>query len=325
MKGIALLDGRKLLAKIAENWPAKVISIALAIILFVFHQMRVLEDRVFYTPLHIEGNGNLIPANSYPRMIRVSLRGEKNSIDPIMDEDIETYLDLTKYTEEGIQQVPVQYRKLGTALGVDSLEIKVEPLTVTLELDHRISKSVPLSPNIQGYLEQGYELSSSAITPTQVVVDGPSRIMGGISTLSTEVIEQGGRSEDFTTTVRIINPDPLLVIQGNGLAEFRGLVTKIIIYRNFDSLPITLRGLDPRFTAGFTQRSGGMRLAGPQSELEIYVPQQTVLYLDCGGITEPGTWDLLLQADIPPAFTLVRGEPQTVTVTVWEPSSDTED
>jgi YbbR domain-containing protein len=258
-------------------------------------------------------------------MIRVSLRGEKNSIDPIMDDDIETYLDLSKYTEEGVQRVPVQFRKLGTALGVDPLEIKVDPVEITLELDHRISRYVSLSPNIQGYPEQGYELSSSTITPNQVVVDGPMRIMSGISELSTDVIELGGRSEDFTATVRIMNPDPLLVIRGDGFAEFRGLVKKIINSRNFDNLPITIRDLDSRFTAEIAQLSFGMRLEGNRYELETYVPEQGALYLDCSAITGPGTWDLPVQAEILPAFTLIQAEPQTVTVIVREAPAGTED
>jgi hypothetical protein len=82
-----LLNGRKLLIKVVENWPVKVLSIALAIILFVFHRMSVLEDRFFSVPLKVETAGTLIPASPYPRMVRVSLRGDANSIYPILEDD----------------------------------------------------------------------------------------------------------------------------------------------------------------------------------------------------------------------------------------------
>jgi len=113
-------DVKKTLAMIANNWPAKVLSIGLAIFLVVFHRMNLLQNRFFSVPLKIETPGNLIPASSYPRMVRVTLRGEANGINPILEDDIEAYLDLSKHTEAGSYREPVQIRKLGTALGIET-------------------------------------------------------------------------------------------------------------------------------------------------------------------------------------------------------------
>jgi hypothetical protein len=307
-------DGRKFLAGIAENWHVKVLSVAAAIILFAFHRMSLLEDRFFSAPLRVETNGNLVPASSYPRMVRVTLRGEANGISPILEDDVEVYLDLTKHTSEGDYRAPVQIRKKGTALGVDPLEISVDPLEVSIELDQKISKYVPLTPNFQGYLKEGYELASYTLTPTQVVVDGPLRLMSGLSGLFTDFIELGGRSEDFTVTVRIMNRDPLLVIRGDGITEFRGIVKKFIMIRSFEYLPIEIRGLDGNFEGTAAVKTGSIRIEGPQSELESFEPGADILYLDCSHITEGGVYTVQVQADIPQFFTLIRSDPSYVTV-----------
>ncbi|MDR2740802.1 MAG: hypothetical protein LBB98_01425 [Treponema sp.] len=307
-------DGRKFLARVAENWHIKVLSVAVAIILFVFHRMSLLEDRFFSVPLHIETNGNMVPASSYPRMVRITLRGEANSIYPILEDDIEAYLDLTKYVAEGAYRAPVQVRKKGTALGVEPLEISVDPPEVLVELDQKISKYVPLTPSFQGYLESGYELVSYTLTPTQVVVDGPLRLMSGLSELFTDFIELGGRSEDFTASVRIMNRDPLLVIRGDGMTEFRGLVRKFIMIRSFENLPIVIRGLSKEFEGTPAVETGSIRLEGPQNELESFNPGTDTLYLDCSQITESGVYTLQVQADIPLSFTLTRSDPSYVTV-----------
>jgi YbbR domain-containing protein len=314
MKKKPFWDGGKLLAVIAENWHVKVLSVALAIILFVFHRMSLLEDRFFSAPLQVETNGNLVPASSYPRMVRITLRGEANSIYPILEDDIEAYLDLTKYTVEGAYRAPVQVRKKGTALGVEPLEISVDPLDVSIELDQKISKYVPLTPSFQGYLEGGYELVSYTLTPTQVVVDGPLRLMSGLSELSTDFIELGGRSDDFTATVRIMNRDPLLVIRGDGITEFRGLVRQFIVIRSFENLPIEMRGLNEDLEGTPAVENGSIRLEGPQGELGSFEPRKNILYLDCSQITEPGVYPLPVQADIPQSFTLTRSDPSYVTV-----------
>jgi hypothetical protein len=314
------VNGKKLLLKIIENWPAKVLSLALAVVLFMFHRMNILENRFFSVPLRLDLNNALTPASSYPHTVRVSLRGEANSIFPILEEDIEAYLDFTRYSEKGNYRVPVQIRRSGTALGVEPLEISVDPLEVAVQLDEKISKYVPLKPNFEGYLESGYEMVSYTLTPTQVVVDGPRGLLEQLLELPTEAIEIGGRNEDFTTTVHILNRDSFIQIRGDGTAEFRGFVKKLIMIRSFDNLPVTISGLDGNFTAVLEVTRGSIRIEGNQTELEHYNPalNADILTLDCSGITEAGSYTLPVQADIPAMFTLIRSDPTAVTIQVRE-------
>jgi hypothetical protein len=140
--------------------------------------------------------------------------------------------------------------------------------------------------------------------------------MGGLSELFTDFIELGGRNEDFTVTVHIMNRDPLLVIRGNGTTEFRGLVRKFIMIRSFEDLPIVIRGLGEEFEGMPAVETGSIRIEGPQSEIEAFEPGTDVLYLDCSQITGNGVFRLQVQADIPPSFTLTRSDPSYVTVRV---------
>jgi YbbR domain-containing protein len=312
-----------LLAKIAENWPAKVLSIASALVIFIFHRMSTLEERFFSIPLDVEISENLIPASSYIRMVRVNLRGDANSIYPIMEDDIEAYIDLSKYTETGTYRTPVQIRKKGTALGVEPLEIGVDPLEISLELDHRVSKYVPLTPNMRGYPGQGYELVSYALNPTQVAVEGPMKVMDNLSELLTDFIELDGRTEDFSVMVNILNRDPLMIIRGNGMTEFRGFVRELIILRNFENVPVAVRNLDEQFRAEPEIDSVNLRFEGAQQRLENYTIQNEFLSVDCSGIEEPGTYVLSVTAAASPGLNLVRIEPEKITVHI-SPVADSE-
>ncbi|MDR0601157.1 MAG: hypothetical protein LBG42_02130, partial [Treponema sp.] len=191
----------------AEKWPAKVLSVALALVLFVFHRMSTLEDRFFSAPLVLELSPGLTPATPYSRMIRVTLRGDANSIFPILEDDIEVYADLSKYSAAGSYRAPVQVRKKGTAVGVESLEISVEPPEIFVDLDRKISKYVPIIANIRGNLAEGYDLVSHTLSPTQVVMDGPMNVLGDISKLYTDFIDLDGRNGDFSVIVNILNRD----------------------------------------------------------------------------------------------------------------------
>ncbi|MDL2229227.1 hypothetical protein LJC14_03145 [Treponema sp. OttesenSCG-928-L16] len=316
------MNSRKLLERLVNNWPAKMLSVALAVILFIFHRMSVLEERFFSVPLKIETNGNLVPSNSYPRMVRVTLRGEANSIYPIVEDDIEAYMDLTAYTEEGFYKAPVQVRKKGTAVGVEPLEINVDPVELSVSLDQKMSKYVPVTPIFRGYLESGYELVSYTMDPVQVEIEGPQGIINSVTELSTDFIELGGRKEDFTTTVHLLSRDPLIVMRGTGTVQFRAYVQELIMVRNFDGQPIAVNGLNSKFRAELESPAGSVRLEGSQIQLADYVPWGNMLTIDCSNIEDEGSYILPVTANIPPPFRLVRHEPMEALVRIYPAESN---
>jgi hypothetical protein len=310
------LNSSKFLSRVAENWPAKVLSIALAIILFVFHRMSTLEDRFFSVPLNVELHSSMVPASPYARIVRVSLRGEANSIYPILEDDIEAYIDLKNYTAPGQYRAPVLIRKKGTALGVEPLEISVDPIEVSLTLDHKLSKYVSITVNLRGNVREGHDLVSYTLTPAQAVIDGPLSILGNISELQTDVIDLEGRSEDFSLTVNILNRDPLLVIRGSGMVEFHGFIQRSVPVRSFSDLPIIPEGLEKGFSAEPDIKTGSVRLEGPQNELDMFTPPPDFLFADLTGVSAPGAFTLPVRVRLPDGFILARQEPGEVVFTV---------
>src|SRR6056297_808165 len=71
-----------------DNWPAKVMAIAAAIILFLFQRIVTMEERFFSVPLQIETTGRYLPVAPFPQSVRVHLRGEADNIDTILENDI---------------------------------------------------------------------------------------------------------------------------------------------------------------------------------------------------------------------------------------------
>ena len=200
---------------------------AAALILSVFHRINTLESRFFSVPLRIESSGMLVPASPYARIVRVSLRGEPNSIYPILEEDIEAYVDLNRYANEGLYRIPVQIRKKGSALGVEPLETSVDPIEINVKLESKLSRNINVAPVFRGTVADGYELTGQLITPTTVIADGPRSAMETLYEFNTGVIDLEGRYENFSVMVNIINDEPLIIIHGNRMIEYRGTIRRI--------------------------------------------------------------------------------------------------
>jgi YbbR domain-containing protein len=319
------LNTRKLILALAENWPAKVLSVALALILFVFHEMSTLTTRTIIVPLAIETNSALTPGSAYPVNVRVRLRGESDGVKLIRENDIEAYLDLSRHESDGQYRAPVQIRRKGSALIPEPLEITVNPLEVSVNLEKRISKTIPLAASIQGNAAAGFELVSFSVSPAEITISGPLRIMEALNDMKTDPVDIDGRKNDFNVMVNIANPNPLLLsIRGDAYAEFQCVIRPSVSVRNIDGIFIDITGLDPGFESDLGVKTGSVRLEAIQSLLDSFAVRPGLLSADCSGITEPGTYTLPVKVDLPDGFILIRNEPEEVSVTITLESGDKE-
>jgi hypothetical protein len=210
----------------------------------------------------------------------------------------------------------VQIRKRGSALGIEPLEITVNPMEISVHLDRKTSKAIPLIAVTRGKVAAGFDLVQQSVSPAEIVVTGPLNAIESLAELNTDPIDMEGRNGDFNVMVNIINPNPLFIIRGNGTAEFRGQIRQSVPVRNFDGIPITVDNLDPRFEAELNIKTGMARLEGNQNILEAFSPRPGFFSVDCSGMTMPGTYVLPVAVNLPRGFSLVRSEPESVSLTL---------
>jgi YbbR domain-containing protein len=228
------LTREKLLLKITEKWHIKTLSVAAALLIFVFYRMNSLETRSLTVPLIIKTSENLIPVNSFPKAVRISLKGEAPSINLILEEELEAYIDLTRYSKEGLFRAPVQILKSGSALGIDPLEISVFPAEIQSMLELKEIRGIPVYPVFGGTVAHGFEMTDQSITPTFVTAEGPHSILNSQYEFATNTIELDGRNENFSLLVNIINDNPLITIHGNKMIEYSAVIRPIHIQSEFN-------------------------------------------------------------------------------------------
>jgi len=307
---------RSFFAKAIGNWPAKVLSLALSIFLLIYHRMSLLETRVFFTPIVIEQLSAMMPSSSYPRIIKVSLKGEGQTLNSISEEDIEAYVNLKDIKTSGTYSVPVLWRKKGTAQGVEPLQITVDPMEITFSLDHKISKFVPIAVNFSGQVETGYNMNSYSIEPNQIVVEGPATLMGSLSELQTDLIDLTGRKSDFSVTASILHSEPLIVIRGEGIVNFSASVSQIIVVRNISNVPIAVTGMDEQFVWEPETAAASIRIEGyDRNAVEAFTPSGDFLKIDCSQISEEGEYVLSVIAGTAAGLS-IRVEPREVRIQV---------
>ena len=127
---------------IINNWPVKILSIALALLLFFFCRLNTTESHYIVIPLEVMLNNDLVVADPYPAEIRVTLRGKSENFFLINEKDITAYVDFSSKEKSGYYRGPVRIKKRGNALQADLLEVKVDPREVRLKVEKRFREEL---------------------------------------------------------------------------------------------------------------------------------------------------------------------------------------
>jgi Uncharacterized protein conserved in bacteria len=307
---------KTLTEKLLENWPVKIVCITLSLLLFLFYRMSTLEERYFSVPLEIETNGDLVPASNYPRMVKITLRGESDSIYPVQETDVVSFVDLSRYEKEGTYQVTIHSKLKGTALDVEPLEVSVEPVEISLRLEHRMVKKVPVTPSFKGYPEAGYEFSGYTLSPDALEVSGPHSAVEKIDELETETVELSGRNASFEGTTAPVHRNTLVSISGDGRISYTVSINQTTLIKTFENVPFFFENLNPGFEVVTDKVSGSIQLKGTQTELSDLVLPENALTVLCENVKEPGVYSLPVRAIIPEPFEVLKALPDEIQLTV---------
>lgn len=307
---------RERLERLFSDWPAKILSLAGAIALFFFYQLNRLEERPLSVPLLVTANDDFVPASPYPRTVRLVLRGESNIIYAVLEGDLQATLDLRGFTSAGVWRVPVQVEKRGSALGIDPLEISIDPSDIAIAIEQRVVKEIQVVPSFRGYLEPGYELAGFSLMPSKIEVAGPASLMEKLSDAATEPIELTSRADNFSIRTKIALRDPLLTILSTNAIEFQAEVKKAIVYRNYQDIEVSFIGLDKGLVLRTAAPLGTARVAGTSVELETFVPAPGALEADLSNIEGPGVYAVAVVPRFPEGLDVESWLPMVATVTV---------
>lgn len=310
------MSGRKLLERFLANWPAKVVCLAAAAILFVFYRATTLQERYLAVPLEVDPPPGLAIAEPFPPVVRVTVQGEERRIRQIRQEDFRASVAFGSFHREGRVRLEVKVERTGAALDVQPLAVRVDPAEIAFRLERQVEKTVEVAPNLVGSPARGFELVHQDLTPAGVRVRGPRSLVAGLQRLSTEQIDLNGRNEDFSVTASLELASPLLQAPGGRTVEFRGVIREAVLTRTFEEVEVITIDLPPELRLAGTLPRGTIKLQGSQASFEELTPERLRLVLDCSPLEGPGEYLLELRPDIPPGYIVLKYEPQRVDLVV---------
>ncbi len=314
------MRSREFFKRMLYNWPAKILSLVAAIIIFFFYKMSTLDERFFTAPVKVILPSGFALAEDYQKSVRITIRGEENKIYPIFESDIEPYVDLRDHRNEGIFKVPVKIKKKGSALDVGSLEVRVDPPELKFVLASVMEKRVMVKAVIRGTVAHGYEMVEFTITPQYVVIVGPRNHVEKIDEVRTSVIDITGRKEDFNISVGVLLDDSFVKVKGSQEVSFSAVISEAVILKNFKNIDVISVDVGQGLRLASSLPKGEVKIQGSQLLVENLKPDDLRLVVDCSSVEAQGRVLLPVKPETPEGIIVLDYEPKEI-ILLFESSS----
>ena len=311
--------------KFTHNLAAKILSLALAILLYLSNQMLSLETKKFAIPITIQETGAMIIKNTVPKAVQVRLRSTPDNITSIDDSDIKIQLDTRQYLKSGKYDIPLDLITAPELVNLDPLEIEITPKTIPVYLEKRVANWFSLSPVYTGECAHGYMVSDISFDPKMVRVSGAADSIQAISDIKADKIILTDKNRSFTTEAFIQNYSKDLNIEIP--QKITATITIVPVYKTqiFSNISVQPVDLDPNLEIIDDFPLITIELYGTQLDIESYKSSLIDIQADLSQITEPGNYEVPFRVFLSNRFDMKSINPVKISVTVTNAKTEDSD
>ena len=310
------MNKKRLLDKILDNWPAKVICLIIAIFLYFFHQASLIDSKTFVVPLQIIEDGMVMHVGNVPGSVSIVVRAGEETIKSVLPSDISASVSLDNITKKGTYKLPVKITLSESLMEYDPFEVKIKDDSITIDVDRKAIKYVPLMPSVVGDVAHGYEIDSISMSPSTVEISGPESIVNATEHIYTTRINVSNAEINFSTETSFQQLNKLLTVMDEGPFKAEISVKPKVLERTFDSVQVEVINLAENLEINGERPLVTLKLSGNMPVLEDYILSKHAVQINMHDITEAGTYELPLRYVLPANLQLIEKSDEELTVNV---------
>lgn len=266
-----------------SNLSLKIASLVLAVFVWMYVRSEEKPFQVFSVPLELEGlPKDVALAGDAPDSVAVRVRASDTTLRNLSPGRFRARVHL-EGARPGDLTIPLTPDIIKAPLGVEV--VRVDPRTLSLKVERRITKLVPVVARVTGQPAQGFEYAGYTADPDKVTVEAPEGIAMGLSEALTDEVAIGGRSESFDSAVNVLPGRAGARVAGRTTVNLRVNIRQQRMTQAYAGIP-----LETNTPAGFSYRvrfspqSVTVVLEGTKDDLADITPSSIRALLDLEGM-----------------------------------------
>ena len=176
-----------------RNWPAKLLSLLAAIVMwfFIMRDQNPVMEVTYTIPVQVQNLNSGYIIEDAPDVVRVVLAGPRDTIMSMKSDNLRAYIDASG-VKPGQNNVTINFTP---PVGMNLVEVK--PDNITINVDEYAEKTIPVEIVPIGKFSDDIALKSVTIVPKEVTVSGRKQQVNAVSKVVMKV-NVAGQTKNFS-------------------------------------------------------------------------------------------------------------------------------
>jgi YbbR domain-containing protein len=173
-----------MLARFLNNWPYKLLSLAIAIVLRVYvgDSTNPQTTKQINVPIVVTGVPTGLVATQWTPNVAVTFTGPPNKIEGLSPSDVQATVNLSRAHDGPNAALPITIT-LPAVLRDEVQSDNLTPSGAAVYLDTKISTSMTVTPEFSRSAPVGYQYLAPTDSPAMAKIEGPSSLVNSVSRL----------------------------------------------------------------------------------------------------------------------------------------------
>ena len=277
---------------IRRDFALKFVSLVLAVCIYVGVSGYLKEESSLELPVDIQLTQDVMMTVPQQFKVDINIRGNKRDIGRSNEIKCQVKVGLKDRQRDGSFRIKLKGSDFHIPRGITVTKI-VNP-ELTLQLQPRISRELPVSLVFSGEPPSGYRVSRQACDPRTVLVSGPENELGDLSEVSTDPVPLEDCRSSFDYEVKLRKPAHLELSPARVTAKIS--IDRNFATRSFAKVPVGIfydakSGIAARFNSA-APSFAMVTVNGIESEINRFRSNEMRLYVDVSDISTAGEYTL---------------------------------
>jgi YbbR domain-containing protein len=307
----------KLIKLVTHNWHIKLLSLALAAVLWVYVDNLKAKEMFLSVPLQLRNvPSHHIVTGDIPETIKVVLKGKESSLSLVTEDSLEAYVDFEGRTQPRSRNI-IKVDKKNLPRGLTVKEINPAFVEADIEIVQR--KTVRVIPIIYENPPFGYQLEDVEVNPETVDIEGPVSLVQKIESVYTEDINVSGLRETTVKEVKITLENDKITLVDENTVNVKAIVKEVYVVKRVEEIPIVPLHLKEGLRALLSESSVSALVKLPQRLEKSMEREMMVAVVECGDIHAAGLFHMPVTVETKmEGASVINFEPLTVEVSVMK-------
>lgn len=307
----------RFLKKITRNWIVKLVSLVVALLLWLYLNYEQLPEKYFSVPLEIRNIPKALSiAESYQNTVSIRVKGIENVLQRITPKDFTAGIDLRNGVV-GKNKFPVEAKFIKDIK--NSRIVTIDPKEIILKMDKHFLKRVPVSITVINSPVEGYIKTGESFAPKTVIVSGPYSIVNEIEVARTKPVDIGGVTGSIYKEVELDLPGEFISTHNYKKISVTINIKKNYKIRHFKNVKIVLQNLRNNLKVkNIDDMHAYAEIEGPWERLLDLERERNFLFVDLSNVWRKDTYIKKIRYRIPWSCNMKKLEPEEIKVKIKE-------